>query len=118
MCGDIETNPGSKPNILETHPSTHKRRYKTYFIPCTIKLQPEYQHLAKKFSPILNTIHPNHQNANIEYLHLSKYIYQNIHHLPPRILFAIITILSPTLETCDHMLIQIPNPDWTTPLLE
>ena len=51
--GDIEVNPGPMPNILETHPPPHRQRYKTYFITCTIKLQPEYQHLAKTFSPIL-----------------------------------------------------------------
>ena len=41
---DIEENPGPMPNILETHPSPHRQRYKTYFITCTIKLQLEYQH--------------------------------------------------------------------------
>ena len=51
--GDIETNPGAMPNKLETHPPPHRQRYKTYFIECTIKLQPEYQHLAKTFSSIL-----------------------------------------------------------------
>ena len=46
---DIGANPGPMPNILETHPSPHKQRYETYFITCTIKLQPKYQHLAKAF---------------------------------------------------------------------
>ena len=39
--GDIETNLGPMPNILETHPPPDRHRYKTYFIECTIKLQPE-----------------------------------------------------------------------------
>ena len=44
--GYIEINLGFMLNILETHPPPHRRRYKTCFIECTIKLQPEYQHLA------------------------------------------------------------------------
>ena len=36
-CGDIELNPGPMPNILHTHPATHKKRARTYFIPNTIK---------------------------------------------------------------------------------
>ena len=54
-CGDIELNPEPMPNILHTHPATHKKRAKIYFIPNTIKLQHEYQHLASAFAPILKT---------------------------------------------------------------
>ena len=72
--GDIEVNPGPMPNILETHPPPHRRRYKTYFITCTIKLQPEYQHLAKKFSPILKIDHPNHINATRNFPYLIRYL--------------------------------------------
>ena len=50
--GDIEVNLGPMPNTLETHPPPHRQRYKIYFITCTIKLQPEYQHLVKTFSQI------------------------------------------------------------------
>ncbi len=60
LCGDIETNPGPMPYILKTHPPPHKNRCKMYFIACTIKLHPEYQHLEKQFSPIINLTHPNH----------------------------------------------------------
>ena len=52
-CGDIESNPGPMPNILHTHPAIHRKRAKIYFIPNTIKLQPEYQHVANTFAPIL-----------------------------------------------------------------
>ena len=80
-CGDIETNPGPMPNILTKHPPSHKQRNKTYFIPFTIKLQPEYQHLAKEFSPSLNTTHPRHLDSTTTYPHLSRYItYTNITH--------------------------------------
>ena len=88
-----------------------------YFIPCTIKLQPEYQHLAKQFSPSINITHPNHNDTTTNYPHLSKYIYQNLHHPPPRILYALITTLSPIIETCNILLSQTPTPDWTTLLL-
>lgn len=30
LCGDIESNPSLMPNLLHTHPSSHKRRNKTY----------------------------------------------------------------------------------------
>ena len=51
-CGDIEPNPGPMPNILHTHPATHKKRANIYFTPNNIKLQPEYQHIANTFGPI------------------------------------------------------------------
>ena len=41
-CGDIELNPGPMPNILHTQLAIYKKRAKTYFIPNTIKFQPEY----------------------------------------------------------------------------
>ena len=82
LSGDIETNPGPMPNILQTHPPTHRNRCKNYFIECTIKLQPEYQHLAKQFSPIINITHPNHQDATNKYPYLSSYIHRNQHHPP------------------------------------
>ena len=106
------------PNILKTHPPTHKQRCKTYFIPCTIKLQPKYQHLSKTLSPIINITHPNHQRTTLDYPHLSRYIHLNIQHPSFHILFAIITTISPILETCDRLLILIPNLDWTTILLD
>ncbi len=118
LSGDIEPNPGPMPNLLQKHPNPHKNRCKIYFIPCTIKLQPEYQHIAKQFSPSINITHPNHNNTTTNYPHLSNYICQNIHHPPPRILYALITTLSPSIETCNILLAQTPTPDWTTLLLE
>ena len=106
------------PNILQKHPPTHKNRCKQYFIECTIKLQLEYQHLAQHFSPIINITHPQHENISISYPYLSRYIHNNQHHPPPRILYALITTISPIIETCNHILSQTPEPDWTTTLLE
>jgi hypothetical protein len=96
------------PNILQTHPSTHRNKCKIYFIECTIKLQPEYQHLAKQFSPIIKLTHPKHQDTITAYPYLSRYIYRNQHHPPPHILYALITTISPIIETCNHLLIQTP----------
>ena len=108
---DIETNPGPMPNILKTHPPPHRHRYKTYFIACTIKLQPEYQHLAKIFSLILKVHHPNHINATRNFPYLTRYLNQNRHHLEAKKLFALITTISPDINSCEHQLIQILNPD-------
>ena len=116
--GDIETNPGPMPNILETHPSPHRRRYKTYFITCKIKLQPKYQHLAKTFSPILKIDHPNHINATRNFPYLIRYLNQKRQHPTPRLLFALITTISPDINSCEHRLINIPNQDWTSSLLD
>ena len=106
------------PNILKTHQSSHRSRNKIYFIPCTIKLHPEYQHLAKEFVACLKTTHPNHMATSIEYTYLTRYIQENQRHPPQCILYALIITISPLLETCNHQLTYIPNPDWTTTLLE
>ena len=66
----------------------------------------------------MNRTHPEHLTTITKYPHLSNYIYQNQHHPPPRMLYALITTISPILETCNHLLIQTPTPDWTTTLLE
>ena len=115
---DIETNLGPMPNILETHPPPHKRRCKTYFIPCTIKLQPKYQHIAKIFSPILKINHPIHINAIKNFAHLAQHLDQIREHPNPRILFALITTISLNLNACEHQLIKNPNFLWTITLLK
>jgi len=88
-----------------------------YFIPCIIKLQPEYQHLAKQFASTINITHHQHNTSTTDYPHLSRYIHQNQHHPPPRLLFALIITISPKLKICNQLLIQTPIPDWTTLLL-
>ena len=106
------------PNILETHPPPHKQRYKTYFFTCTIKLQPEYQHLAKTFSPILKIDHPNHINAIRNFPYLRRYLNQKRQHPTPRLLFVLITTISPDINSCEYQLINVPNQDWTSTLLD
>ena len=109
--GDIETNPGPMPNILETHSPPLRRRYKTYFITCTITLQPKYQHLAKTFSPILKIDHPNHINATRNFPHLTRFQNKKRQYPALRLLFALIITISPYINSCEHQLINIPNQD-------
>ena len=117
QCGDIHPNPGPMPDLLKTHPTDHKKRQQTYFIPSTIKLQPEYQHLAKTFKPILQDTHPLHAQTILTFPHLHQYIQTHINHAPPRIIYALIVTISPSIETCNTYL-QLPSPqDWTSQLL-
>ena len=106
QCGDIEPNPGPMPNILRTHPATHKKRAKTYFIPNTIKLQPEYQHIASTFAPILRHNHPLHHQTTILYPHLYQYIQTQSHTPSTHMLYALIITINPLINTCTNILAQ------------
>ena len=114
---DIETNSRFMPNILETYPPSHRWRYKT-FIACIIKLQPKYQHLEKIFLLLLKINHPNHINATKNLPHLIRYLNLKRQHLEPRLLFALITTISPNINSCEHQLIRIPNSNWTSTILD
>ena len=113
QCGDIEPNPGPMPNILRTHPTSHKKRAKTYFIPNTIKLQPEYQHIASSFAPILETIHPLHHQTNTKYPYLHRYIQTQNHSPSTHILYALIITINPSIDTCNNILAQPHTYDFT-----
>ena len=121
QCGDIETNPGPMPDILRTHPATHKRRAKIYFIPNTIKLQPEYQHIASTFAPILRQNHPLHQQMTTTHPHLHQYIQTQNYSPPTHILYALVITIHPALDTCNHILAQPHtyhfNDIWTNTLI-
>ena len=121
QCGDIESNPGPMPDILRTHPAIHKKRAKTYFIPNTIKLQPEYQHIASSFAPILKTNHPLHHQTNIKYPYLHQYIQTQNLSPSTHILYALIITINPSIDTCNNILAQPHTYDfndiWTTTLL-
>ena len=108
-CGDIETNPGPMPNVLRTHPATHKKRAKIYFIPNTIKLQPEYQHLANTFAPILKNTHPLHPQAIITHPYLHQYIQTQGQSPLPHILYALIITIHPSIDTCNNILAEPQN---------
>ena len=121
QCGDIEPNPGPMPNILRTHPVTHKKRAKTYFIPNTIKLQLEYQHIASTFAPILRNTHPLHHQTTITYPHLHQNIETQRNSPPTHILYALIITINPLIDTCNNILAQPHiyqfNNIWTNTLI-
>ena len=108
-CGDIESNPGPMPNILHSHPTTHKRRANIYFIPNTIKLQPEYQHLANTFAPILKNTHSLYPQTINTYPHLHQYIQTQRQSPPTHLLYALIITIHPLIDTCNHILAQPQN---------
>jgi hypothetical protein len=109
------------PNILRTHPATHKKRAKTYFIPNTIKLQPEYQHIASTFAPILKHKHPLHHQTSTKYPHLRQYIQIQNNSPSTHILYALIIIINPSINTCNNILAQPHTYDfndiWTNTLI-
>ena len=109
------------PNILRTHPATHKKRAKTYFIPNTIKLQPEYQHIANTFAPILKDNHPLHHLTNTKYPYLHKYIQTQNHSPLSHILYALVITINPSIDICNNILAQPHTYDfndiWTNTLM-
>jgi hypothetical protein len=121
QCGDIELNPGPMLDILRTHPTTHKKRAKTYFIPNTIKLQPEYQHIASTFAPILRHNHPLHHQTTTMYPHLHQYIQTQSHFQLTHILYALIITINPSIDKCNRILAQPRtyhfNNIWTNTLI-
>jgi hypothetical protein len=96
------------PNIAHTHPTTHKRIANTYFISNTIKLHPEYQHLASFFSPILKQDHPLHQQSILTFPHLHQYIQTQNQPPLPHLLYVIIVTINPSIDTCNNILAR-PN---------
>ena len=106
------------PNLIQTHPTAHKRRQNTYFLPNTIKFQPEYQHLAKTFKHLFQTTHQSHAQIIFSLPHLHNYIQQYIDHPPSQIIYALVVTISPSTETCNTYLQQPPPQDWTSQLLE
>jgi len=108
QCGDIEPNPGPMPDILNTHPTTHRRVAKTYFIPNTIKFHPEYQHLASSFVPILQQNHPLYHQTTLTFPYLHQYVQTQNHSPLPHILYAIIVTINPLINICNNILAQ-PN---------
>jgi outer membrane protein OmpA-like peptidoglycan-associated protein len=120
LSGDIETNPGPMPNILKRHPTSHKKNAKIYFIPNTIRLQPEYRHIAQTFAPLLKTTHILHQIHNTTHPNIAQYIQQQNTHPPTHILYALVITTHPNIDKCNQLL----NPQsqniitWTNTLLQ
>ena len=53
QCGDIESNPGPRPNLLTNHPQLHVEKQKTYFYNKTTQIKLEYRHILETFIPYL-----------------------------------------------------------------
>ena len=121
QCEDIEPNLGPMPDILRTHPAIHKKKAKTYFIPNTIKLQPEYQHIASTFAPILKPNHPLHHQTTTIYPHLHQYTQAQNLSPPTHILYVLIITINPSIDTCNNILAQPHiyhfNDIWTNTLI-
>ena len=121
QCGDIELNPGPMPNILSTHPHIHKNRANMYFIPNTIKLHPEYQHIAHTFAPLLKPTHLLHSQETIIYPHLHQLIQTHRQVPPSHMLYALIITIHPLIDTCNNILASPQtyhfNIVWTNMLL-
>ena len=94
--------------------STHTPYYtqkesQLYFIPNTIKLQPEYQHIAHTFAPILKSTHSLHTQAITTYPHLHQYIITQRHSPTTHILYALVITIHPSINTCNNILAQPQN---------
>ena len=105
-----------------THIHLHiKKIAKTYFIPNTIKLHPEYQHIAKSFAPILKIDHPSHQQAISDLPHLHQYILTQSHSPLPHILYALVITIHPSVNKSNDILAQPHlyhfNNIWTNTLI-
>ena len=107
-CGHIESNPGPMPNILYTH-LLHTKRANIHFIPNTIKLQPEYQHIAKYISPKLKNTHPLHPQAITTYPHLHQYIQTQMQAPLTHLLYALVITIHPSIDTSNNILAQPQN---------
>lgn len=118
QCGDIHPNPGPMPNLIQNHPTAHKRRQTTYFISSTIKFQPEYHHLAKTLKPLFQATHHLHIQTTTSLPHLHNYIQKHTNHPPSHIIYAMVTTISPSIEICNTYIQQLPIQNWTTHLLE
>jgi hypothetical protein len=117
ICGDIEPNFGPLNTILRHHPPNHKRRNSTYFLPNTIKLKPEYQHLAQTFIPHFFTTHPLHLQKTTSHPNLIQFINSHCIHPTPRILYTLIITIHPSPQTCGNTLRHSPHQLWAQVLL-
>jgi hypothetical protein len=108
-CGDIAPNPGPCPHLIMNLPPDYNTRSSSYFLPQTIKLKPEYQHIAQNFAPHFLNIHPLHPQKSLVHPHLHYFIQTYNSHPSPRILCTLILAMSPSPNTCDLKLQYLPN---------
>ena len=109
------------PDILRSHPADHKKRAKTYFISNTIKLHPEYQHIAKLFAHILKIDHPMYHQTTTLLPSVHQYIQTQYNSPLPHILYALVITLNPSMNKCNDILahphIYHFNDIWTNTIL-
>jgi hypothetical protein len=110
QCGDVELNPGPCFHTNSNLPQEYESRRSIYFIPKTIKIRSEYQHLAKNFAPHLLSTHPLHLQKVLSHPHLSQFIHTHTSYPSPQILYILIVTMSPSPDTCELTLRHSPNP--------
>jgi exonuclease III len=111
-CGDIESNPGPKHNLLLNHPQIHHEKQQMYFYNKTTQIKPEYNHIFENFEPYLKNTQTNNMHP-----HLTQFCTTN-NHCPKNYLFyAILITLAPT-PTQSNNLIADNLTQWTTNLIK
>ena len=109
-CGDIEPNPRPCHPLIANLPPNYNTCSSCYFLPKTIKLKPEYQHIAQIFAPNLLTTHPTHTQKTLSHPHLYHFIQTHNSHPSPQILYILILAMSPSPDICNSKLQSFPNP--------
>jgi hypothetical protein len=100
-CGDIESNPGPRINLLVNHPQIHHERQKTYFYNKTTQIKPEYNHIFELFKPYFN--HPLNINTNQQ---LTQFCINNNQCPQSYLFYAILIILAPTPEQSNQLIAE------------
>jgi exonuclease III len=98
-------------------PPYYNTRSSSYFLPQTIKLKPEYQHIAQNFAPHLLNTHPLHPQKTLLHPHLHYFIQTHNSHPSPRIIYTLILTMSPSLDTCELKLQYLSNPPFVQIIL-
>jgi hypothetical protein len=108
-CGDIEPNPGPCPHLIINLPPDYNTRSSSYFLPKTIKLKPEYQHIAQNFAPHFLNTHPIHPQKTLSHPYLHHFIQTHNSHPSPRIFYTLILAMSLSPDRCELKLQYLPN---------
>ena len=104
QCGDIKPNPSPTLKLPDTFSPQVHLFYKTYFIPQTISLKPDYYDLNNKFMPLIDSRHPNHSQYKESHKNLCQFAKRYSQYPPHQMLLALITTIHPTPECCNDIL--------------
>ena len=110
QCGDIHPHPGPMSNLLQKHlsippPTKDAKQHTSYHV------RLEYQHLVNTFKPLFQITHPLHTQTINSLPYLYNYIQQHSNHPPPRIIYAMIVTINPSIIICNTYLQQQPTQD-------